>query len=214
MRVRTIAFAYCESTPELNALYSGLLPGMVKNMREMTEAPILQLSDEHTPIVKGVSAVLRIDKLPLMVWRMKAHQMAHSQAEEIYFVEPDVRLRADVLDVFEQSFDIAITPRETGVMWGDEALPTYTLGSTFSRSDEFWREAKIYCQTLPERDQHWIGDLRSVAHVIEGGKYRVVELDPSIYNHIPNELVEKSEAKVLHYKGKRKSWLFPQIVEG
>lgn len=217
MRHRTIAFAYAAAGPQhLQALYHSLAEGLIENLKSVTDAPILQLSDDKTETFKGVSSILRIERnIPLMTWRMKAHQLAHSMAEEILFVEPDVRLNEDILDVFEQSFDIAVTPRIDDVAWGDESLSEkapYTQGTTFSRSDQFWREAKMYCQSLPEREQNWMGDLLSIAHVIGGGKYKVLELDGSVYNRIPNDPTE-TNAKALHYKGKRKAWLFPQMTE-
>jgi len=198
-------------------LYQALLEGLVKNVREIApREKILYLTDDDAPKLLGVDT-LRISRTtPLMTWRLKAHQMAHAAADEILFVEPDVRLIENVMDEFEdKSFDVAVTTREIEVtLEGKRLNAPYTLGSTFSRSAEFWREAKLYCQTLPEDEQGWFGDMVSIAHVIDGGMYKVKKLNGAVYNHVPNDPNKPITAKVVHYKGKRKSWLFPTVREG
>lgn len=211
-----IAFAYIDTTPDNIASYRALVVGMVDSIRKtMPEQEILLLTDDTTPVFKNVNAVLRIPKtMGLMTWRLKCHQVAHSVADEILFVEPDVRLQADVMDVFAKPFDVAVTSRETEVLLENKRINTpYTLGMTFSRSQDFWREAKLFCQTLDEKDQDWFGDMLSIANVIQGGKFNVEVLDGAIYNHIVNDPALPTSAKALHYKGKRKVWLFPKAEE-
>ena len=211
-----IAFAYCHTGPKMSAMYSGLVEGLVKNIREvMPEETILFLTDDHTPIFKGVNQVLRIPRtMGLMTWRLKCHQMAHEMAKEIIFVEPDVRFRESVTADFTGEFDIAVTTRESVVTLDNERLNTpFTLGMTFSRSGEFWRQAKLHCQTLSNKDQDWFGDMLSIAHVIEHCGFGIKYLDGAIFNHVVNDPNKPTDAKVLHYKGKRKSWLFPQAQE-
>lgn len=210
-----IAFAYVDTGPRMSALYSTLAEGLVDNLKSVVpNQPILMVTDEKTSAVKGVN-VLRVEMtVPLMTWRLKAHQVAHSLADEILFVEPDVRLVEDVMDVFNEPFDIAITSREEKARLEDETRDTpYTLGMTFSRSAEFWREAKVFCQGLSERDQTWFGDMLAVDHVVNSWKFDIKTLDGSIYNHVVNNPKEKTQAKALHYKGKRKAFLFPSVEE-
>lgn len=211
-----IAFAYIDTTPENIAKYRALVVGMVESIRKhMPSQEILLLTDDTTPVFKEVNAVLRIPKtMGLMTWRLKCHQVAHSVADEILFVEPDVRLQADVMDVFAKPFDVAVTTREDEVLLDNKRINTpYTLGMTFSRSQEFWREAKMFCQTLDEKDQDWFGDIISIANVVQGGKFNVEVLDGAIYNHVVNDPEKPTDAKALHYKGKRKAWLFPLVKE-
>lgn len=211
-----IAFAYSDTTPENVAKYRALVVGMVDSIRQyMPSQEILLLTDDTTPVFKNVNAVLRIPKtVGLMTWRLKCHQVAHSVADEILFVEPDVRLQADVTDVFNEPFDVAVTSREQEVLLENERLNTpFTLGMTFSRSQEFWREAKMFCQTLDEKDQDWFGDMLSIANVVQSGKFNIKVLDGAIYNHVINDPDKPTDAKALHYKGKRKHWLFPLAKE-
>lgn len=211
-----IAFAYAQTTDINSALYAPLANGLCDSIREfMPGEEILLLTDDDTPVIKGVNAVIRIPKtMPLMTWRLKCHQVAHSVADEILFVEPDVRFYQGVMDVFNDEFDIAITTREPAVNLKSKRLNTpYTLGMTFSRSQEFWREAKMYCQTLDDKDQEWFGDMLSIAHVIDGGDFKVDKLDGAVFNHVINDPDEIITARAVHYKGKRKNWLFPLIKE-
>lgn len=211
-----IAFAYAQTGPRMAALYLTLAEGLVANLKAICpNESVLMLTDEQTPIVKGVNSVLRVERtMPLMTWRLKAHQLAHSMADEILFVEPDVRLVEDVMHVFQEPFDIAVTTREEKARLQDEDRDTpYTLGMTFSRSDQFWREAKMVCQSLSERDQTWFGDMLAVDVVVKSGKFDVKPLDGAIYNHVVNDPAETVTAKALHYKGKRKMFLFPQVEE-
>lgn len=209
-----IAFAYCHTGPKMSAMYSALIEGLIKNVREvMPEQTILFLTDDDTPIFKGVNQVLRIPRsVGLMTWRLKCHQMAHEMAQEIIFTEPDVRFCSPV--EFSGDFDIAVTTREQEVTLENERLNTpFTLGMTVSRSGEFWRQAKLHCQTLSPKDQGWFGDMLSIAHVIQNGDFKVSYLDGSTYNHVVNDPNKPTDAKVLHYKGKRKTWLFPLAQE-
>jgi hypothetical protein len=211
-----IAFAYCHTGPKMAALYSGMVEGLVKNIKEvMPGESILFITDDHTPVFKGVSQVLRIPRtVGLMTWRLKCHQMAHEMANEIIFVEPDVRFQASVLDGFDGGFDVAITSREPECRLDNERINTdFTFGMTFSRSGEFWRQCKIHCQTLSPEDQDWFGDMLSIDHVVKSGAFNVKLIDGSVYNHVVNDPSKPTDAKVLHYKGKRKAWLFPRASE-
>ena len=211
-----IAFACAHGGPKTHLLYQALLEGLVKNLREVCpREKLLYVTDDDMPKLFGVDTMRITRNMPLMTWRLKAHQFAHAHADEILFVEPDVRLRGNIMGEFaDKDFDIAVTPREGDVfLEGEKLKAPYTQGTTFSRSPNFWREAKLYCQTLPEKEQGWFGDLYSIAHVIDCGMYRVKKLDGAVYNHIPNDPREVVTAKAVHYKGKRKAWLLPHVME-
>ena len=212
-----IAFAYADTGPKMTALYRALSEGMIASARAaMPNEQILLVTDATTPPFKGIDKVLRVERtMPLMVWRLKCHQVAHSLGDEILFIEPDVRFNEGVMHVFGVGFDIAITTREQEVMLENERRNTpFTLGMTFSRSAEFWRQAKLHCQTLPEQEQGWFGDMLSIAAVIESAQFNVHQLDGAVYNHVVNDPNEQpTGAKALHYKGKRKAFLFPQAEE-
>ena len=212
-----IAFAYADTGPKMTALYRALSDGMIASARSaMPTEQIVLVTDATTPPFKGIDKVLRVDRtMPLMVWRLKCHQSAHVLGNEILFVEPDVRFNEDVMHVFGVGFDIAITTREKEVMLENERRNTpFTLGMTFSRSAEFWRQAKLHCQELPEQEQGWFGDMLSIAAVIDSAQFNVHQLDGAVYNHVVNDPNEApTGAKALHYKGRRKAFLFPQAEE-
>jgi len=206
-----IAFAYAEAGPKNAAMYRALIDGMITSIRDtMPDEEIIMLTDDTTPLVKEVNGVLRIPRtMPIMTWRLKCHQVAHGVAENILFTEPDVRFKANVMGQFSRDFDVAVTTREEEVMLDNEEINTpFTLGMTLSKSDEFWREAKLYCQTLDQKYQDWFGDIMSIAHVVNGGKFNVKKLEGYMFNHVVNDPKEQSNALVLHYKGKRKNFLF------
>lgn len=215
-----VACAYADVIDQLSPTYYGMLDDLVRNVREVLPGiEFVQISNDKARKVKGINGILRIDvNEPLMVWRLKAHQYAHSLADQVIFVEPDVRFKENVLDVFDDpDFDVAITKREIEVNWAGEKLSLrapYTLGCTFSRSDEFWRQAKLECQKLEEADQNWVGDMIAMAITANSGAFKVKLMEGPVYNHVPNERDEVfTPAKVLHFKGKRKQWLFPKAVE-
>ena len=216
--MRAIAVPYCNAIPQHYELYSALMGGLVENIRSVMQVAIILITDDEQPAAWGRMHVLRVPKQgPLMVWRLKAHQMAHTLADEILFVEPDVRLSENVFDVFEdQDFDVALTTRIcrakfNGVEFTERA--PYTLGCSFSRNGEFWRQAKIHCESLPEDERKWMGDMFSVAAVAKSGVFKVKELDGRVYNRVPNDPQDTDGAKTLHYGGKRKDWLFPRAQE-
>ena len=210
-----IAFAYCDTGPKFTAMYRTLLDGLIPNLRSvMPDEQILMVTDEKSPIVKGINQVLRVDRtMPLMTWRLKAHQMAHQMGEEILFTEPDVRFSANIMAEMPPG-DVVVTTREDEVRLEDCDKDTdFTLGMTYSRSAEFWREAKLICQSLDEKNQNWFGDMIAIAKVIKEGSFNVAMLDGAIYNHVINDPFAKQSARVLHYKGKRKQWLLPHGAE-
>lgn len=213
-----VAFAYAAAAPEAEPLYRTLAEGMIKNVKSvMPGFKVLHITDNATSMVKGSDFVLGVERTqPLMVWRLKAHEYAHSLDDEILFVEPDVRFVSSVMDIFDSDFDVALATRDCDADWGEAKLgeiTPYTMGATASRSPEFWRAAKIYCQTLPERDQLWIGDMLAITHIVESEAFKVKIVPGEVYNHILNDPENLGEAKALHYKGTRKSWLLPQAVE-
>lgn len=211
-----IAFAYAYGGNEKSPLYQALCDGLISNIREvMPDREILMLTDENTPAIEGVNSVLRIPMgIPLMTWRLKCHEVAHAVADNILFTEPDVRFQCDMMNEFAGEFDIAVTTRESKVtLDGEDLYVPYTLGVTFSKSQQFWRDAKVCCNGLERKYQDWFGDIMAFAKVIDSGKYNVLTLDGAVFNHVVNDPSEPVTAKALHYKGKRKGWLFDHAME-
>ena len=215
--MRVVAFAYSDSIPRLSPLYRGLAEDLVVNVNSvMPGVPIYHVRDDKTEPIPGAHTLLVSSDVPLMTWHMKAHREAQALGEEVLFTEPDVRFKADVLDVFDDpEFDVAVTEREVDSTWdlnGTKvllsAVAPYTLGTTFSRSRQFWDDVTAHCMTLPAKEQNWIGDMLALWAVMQTGKYRVKVIPGPIYNHIPCSREDACEVKVLHFKGMRKEWLF------
>ena len=220
---RIIAFAYADAIPRLSPIYRGLVEGLCENIRAvMPGTKIVHVTDEATKPLLGPDERLHVARdIPLMTWHMRAHMEAQALADEVMFTEPDVRFKSDILHVFDDDdFDIAVTAREVDANWDlngkrvmlSDVAP-YTLGTTFSRSAEFWRECAEHCATLGDREQHWLGDMLALSAVIEAKRYRVKVIDGRTYNHIPCSREDSCDVKVLHYKGMRKDFLFPQARE-
>ena len=213
-----VAFAYCDVVRELSPTYHACIPGLVNSLTLALNKPrIVHVTDQHTAGAEEceVFRVARPDD-HIMTWRLQAQAAAHQLGPEILFTEPDVRFFRDVSEVWAESFDIAITGREHGGTFKGRQLlhiAPWTQGCVFSRSPIFWQEAAAHCATLGRKNQLWFGDMLSIAHMIRGGKFKVLELDAATYNHIPYEPGERSQAKVVHYKGERKNWLFKQVTE-
>ena len=209
-----IAFAYANMHDALAPIYRACADGLVANIREvMPQERVLHITDDETEPVRGCD-VLRVKrKVGLMSWRLLGHCMAHGGADEILFTEPDVRFNCNVMDVFKDAFDVTVCGREFRTsLKGVELTDPYTFGMNFSRSGDFWKDTAKYCLTLSPQEQVWGGDMKAVAHVVKGGAYRVKELDAAIFNHVPATMQDKS-GNAVHYKGKRKTWLFPQVAE-
>lgn len=219
---RVVAFAYADAIPRLSAIYRGLAEDLVANVKAvMPGTPIFHVTDEKTYPIPGAE-VLRVARdVPLMTWHMKCHREAQALGDEVLFTEPDVRFKASILDVFDDpDFDIAVTEREVDSTWdinGQKVLLSdvapYTLGTTFSRSRDFWREVTEHCATLGDKEQHWLGDMLSLWAIMQTGRYKVKVIPGPIYNHIPCAREDTCDCKVLHYKGMRKEWLFKGLRE-
>ena len=213
-----IAFAYCDVLRELSPTYRACIPGMVASIRQaMPDARVYHITDDKSEPAEGCET-FRVARTNdhIMTWRLEAQARAQELGPEILFTEPDVRFYSDVLEVWSEKFDIAITGRESGGTFRGQQLlhiAPWTQGCVFSRSPDFWRDAAAHCATLGRKSQLWFGDMLSIAKVIRSGKYRVTELDAAIYNHIPNEPGELVASKVVHFKGERKNWLFNMATE-
>lgn len=219
--MRVIAFAYADAIPRLSPIYRGIAEDLVVNIKAvMPGIPVFHVADEKTVPIPGAE-VLRVERdVPLMTWHMKCHREAQSLGDEVLFTEPDVRFRSEILHVFDEPFDIAVTEREVDSTWtidGQKVMLSdvapYTLGTTFSRSREFWDDVTKHCATLADKEQHWLGDMLSLWAVMQTGKYKVKVIPGPIYNHIPCSREDSCDVKVLHYKGMRKEWLFPGLRE-
>lgn len=124
----------------------------------------------------------------------------------------DVIVQANVGDVFERAFDVAMTARPAGDKTITAALrSTYNMGVIFSKSRAFWRAVRALYTSLPERDG-WMRSQTLASQVIRlmNGRFNLIELPGEEYNYTPStEAEDVSSRKIVHYKGARKGWMLP-----
>ena len=185
---------------------------MVESANRVLGLPIIQMSDEHTPKVEGVTHVVRIKKeIPLMPYRLM--HLASFGHEEMLILDCDCIVKKPVDDVWERKFDIALCRRNEQFCFDEStgrnvaSLMPVNTGVMFSRNNAFWAEAAIWlCEQTDY--QKWWGDQMAVAEVCKREKYHVLLLPANKFNWTPLDEEDSSEARIWHYKGvKRKAWI-------
>lgn len=209
-----VAFVYIDTLKKLRPIYRACAQGLIDNVREVFGAAPVMVTDEKTEGFKGIDVVRVGRKCEVMTFRLAAQCVLHEVYDKILFTEPDVRFREPVWDVFEdKDFDVTVCDREQKTLLKGKEMPPITLGVNFSRSREFWKECTKHCMTLDRKAQLWGGDMEAVWHVIGTGAFKVKTLPAATYNHIPTGPIWDPDARVMHYKGTRKTWLFPALEE-
>jgi len=183
---------------------------MVRSVRRVIpNARIVQMSDKGTPEVPGVDEVRR---LPydgyLMKFRLK--HLADWPHEQALILDTDVIVKADVSDVFDQPFDLALTRRSKPEMSADGVdmakRHPYNCGVMFSRSPAFWLECYRWLQDAKPKLWGWWGDQEAVINVAP--RYNILDLPVEEFNWSPSGPEELSDARIWHYKGAiRKQWM-------
>jgi len=177
----------------------------------MPGVPVVQLTDEKTPDVPGVTAAIRLPHGPMLERRIEHYAQAGGY-DDWLFVDTDVSIRQDVRSVFDNSwFDVAVTDRNwPHLPQTAEVLQTmpFNTGVVFSRRAEFWQEVLRVWREYPEPSRDWMSEQRAVAEVVKTGRFRVTVLPGMVYNYPPSAADAKADAAIWHYKGPhRKVWL-------
>lgn len=217
MQAPVVAFVYAfpmgvnKLVEDIGPVYETLVSGLVDNVKSVFgNVEVVHITDETTRGAHGCSVMRVKRKVNPMPWRLICMDIAHFQYPEILFTEPDVRFEEDVMEVFDNDFDVTVCDREKKTLLNGEEVVPITLGMNFSRCGKFWRDAAKNCLNLPHKQQLWGGDMTSVYSVMD--KYNVLTLSAKTYNHIPESPEDKGE-KATHYSGRRKTWLFPLVKE-
>lgn len=189
--------------------------GMAKLMMEsardvMPHAKIHQLTDDKCPALEGVDSTrVFYGDMPMAIRRMMHHGACQG---DWLFVDSDIIFRRDVSDVFQSDFDVAITDRD-GTVTNEakfaESMP-HNIGVVFSRCPAFWMTVVDYLQTLPPKQQEWMGDQMVINAMIREGNhpFNVKIIPGRKYNYPPKAVNDDlSGASIVHYKGQRKLWL-------
>lgn len=179
-------------------------------LKAMPGANIIQMTDDATPAIKGVTSVVRkpYDGVNLMTYRM-AHLAALDGAW--LTLDTDVLVMKDLRTVFDKDFDVALTRRYGTILSPDgidivEAMP-YNTGVMFSRNRQFWENCYKTLLGMPESAHRWWGDQLSVRLAAEGNRFNVLELHCDTYNYTPKDDKDRKDVFVYHFKGNRKDWM-------
>lgn len=180
--------------------------------KKMPGVPIIQLTDEKTSIVAGVSRIISEPggDRPLLDLRLSLYAHCHG---ETLLVDTDVSIRNDVRGVFDdKTFDVALCDRNwPNQPQGDTMMHTmpFNTGVVFSRSRAFWVDVQETWRAFPQalRDS-WLSEQQAVYEVVRRGKYLVKILPGLHYNYPPRQEDDIPVMSALvHYKGNRKTWL-------
>lgn len=183
----------------------------------MPHAKVHHLTDDQCPTLEGVDSTrVMYGDMPMAIRRMTHHAAC---VGEWLFVDSDIIFQKDVSDVFSSPFDVALTDRD-GTITNEakfaEAMP-HNIGVVFSRSQKFWIKVIEHLQSLPPKQQEWMGDQMVVnAMVRQGGHgFDIKTIPGEVYNYPPkSENDDLSNAAIVHYKGNRKKWLLDRAAAG
>lgn len=186
------------------------LPIMLKSVREHMDWPIVLMTDETLDV-----SDLDVDEV---IRRPCGERIALSRIEHLYHfphketlnLDNDVIIRKNILDVFDNPFDVALTWRQaTRTDNFGRPLNRFNSGVMFSRSKEFWADCLEWFKDKGDRTAEWGGEQRSVNFVSGAGKFAIHELPCSTYNWSPSQHKQRNDkAHVWHYKGsQRKQWM-------
>lgn len=118
------------------------------------------------------------------------------------FLGSDVICHEPVPEIFDLDCDLAIA---TDVKPGAPGIE-YNADVIFTRSPDFWHEIKRRAKGMKWPNGDWF-ELEMVYNRLAKER-RATILDGNLYNYVP-EGPEDKKGKLIHYRGKRKSWLFP-----
>ena len=183
---------------------------MVASVKEvMPNANIVQLTDENTPIIKGVNTVIR-KKYNGLIMLFRLEHLASLRGNWIT-LDTDMIIKKDLSHVFNQDFDVALTRRYGSIIDADgddivKIMP-YNAGVMFSKNHEFWIEALNKLKSLDRKTHEWYGDQLAIKLIVDEHNYKVLELSCDEYNYTPQDKEERKDVYVYHFKGQRKDWM-------
>lgn len=154
--------------------------------------------------VDGVDVWLRsVSDNPFVYRRMSAQAALDG---DCIFIDVDVKLRADVSDVFKYEFDAAIP---TDTMPGDSSI-RFDGGVAFSRNPEVWKALRDHVGHLDFRKapNDWKPIMEAQTAFFEKRLFKTLVLPGELYCRIPESKEDACDgAKVIHYRGLRKEWM-------
>lgn len=183
---------------------------MILSVRKhLPESQIVQLTDDKTPMLPGVDAMVQMPyDGDFGAWRLKHFAWFEG---EVLHLDYDVIVNRDVSDVFKQDFDVALTKRSDNdktVSPQINRLSPHNMGVVFSRNPDFWKRVYDHYMSVPERSWMWIQIATTEAAHFLKDEFKVLELPGETYNYTPSSPLEDvSNKAIVHYKGDRKHWM-------
>lgn len=177
---------------------------MLKSVRKhMPGMECVHLTDDDTPAIEGCTVIRKTWEKNPMLFKMR--HLSELDGETI-ILDTDVIVRADLREVFEYDFDVALTRRKGPIFdsnGNDVTIPMpYNCGVMFCRNPAFWKACLAWCPP----DVGWYADQLAVAAV--SPDFHTMALDGNVWNYTPNGPDDDvSSKKVVHYKGLRKEWM-------
>lgn len=178
----------------------------------MPDAKIVQFTNMNTPGLKDVNEVVRKPSRDLGFMESRMEHYATYPHEKMLLIDPDIIIQADVWNVFDEPFDVALTDRGGNkLVLGKKdvsIIMPYNLGAAFSTGNQFWRRCLVEMKKMPKGDRDWFGDQIAVGRVARAKIFQIKVLDMYRYNYTPQKKEENVSSKfIVHYKGERKEWM-------
>lgn len=169
----------------------------------MPQAEIWHLTTQDGPTLSA-DQCLRMDVAGEFAYRQAV--ISAEMSGDVLFLDVDVMAREDVSDVFAADFDVCVT---TDMRPGAEGIK-YNGGVIFSRCPAYWQAIAEACKGMDfyKTTGDWEPIERARGAVADSGRFRLKVLPGEDYNYIPAN-PEDVQGKLIHYRGKRKAWLFP-----
>jgi len=179
---------------------------MVASVRcTMPGVDLVHMTDERTPPIDGTATVRRPFKHDNpMLFRMES---IVELGPDLIILDTDLIVQKDLRPVFAFDFDVALTIRTDKVLDPSgvnitELMP-YNTGVVFIRNPKFFADC---IEWSTDKDFGWYTDQAAVAEL--AGRYNVLKLHCDNFNYTPRSAAEDVSSRyVVHYKGKRKSFI-------
>lgn len=170
-----------------------------------SRARVVHLTDMDTPALAGADEVRRMPRPAggsVILLRL-AHLVALGSRPWIS-LDSDILVRDRIDDAFEFAFDVALTVREFE--------PRYNAGVMFSRCASFWDELQQAVLAREDANDFTVIE-KTLPGFVDRGRWDVLELPGHRWNcpHLTEKF--KKNARVLHYKGERKTYMKDDFEE-
>jgi hypothetical protein len=186
---------------------------MIASVRKhMPVARIVQHSDMEYPQTDGVDEIRRRRFDGDHIQRRWSHMqdMMRYGRENVLSLDCDVVVKRDVIDVFEQDFDIAMCRTL------DRRDLVFNAGVIFAKPSGagFWAEVLYEYAADPAIMDEWEGSQTALTRAADKSALKVRNLNFDIYNFTPNGPgVVPPTAQIVHYRGRRKRFMAQDNLE-